>query len=80
MFMTKSRKDIPGEQNPVAEQASLENIGIIYKQGDDLRQDQLVLQLFKLMDIILQDVNLDFKFTAYKVIATSTENGFMEFV
>jgi len=36
--------------------------------------------MIKLMDILLQEVNLDFKFTPYKVIATSKEQGFMECV
>ena len=54
--------------------------GIIYKNGDDLRQDQLVLMLFKLMDMLWKEVNLDFKFTSYKCIAVTKEVGFMEFV
>ncbi len=33
-----------------------------------------------LMDNLLKDVNLDFKFTAYKVLATSKKDGLMEFV
>ena len=65
------------ETQPLPE---LENRGIIYKNGDDLRQDQLVLMLFKLMDILLKEVNLDFKFTSYKCIAVTKEVGFMEFV
>lgn len=39
---------------------------IIYKLGDDLRQDQLVLQMFSLMDRLLKDENLDLKLTPYK--------------
>ena len=58
----------------------METIGIIYKNGDDLRQDQLVLMLFKMMDILLKEVNLDFKFTDYKCIAVTKEVGFMQFV
>ena len=58
----------------------VENRGVIYKNGDDLRQDQLVLMLFKLMDTLLKEVNLDFRFTHYKCIACTKEVGFMEFV
>ena len=60
--------------------SELENKGVIYKNGDDLRQDQLVLGLFKLMDMLLKEVNLDFKFTSYKCIAVNKKVGFMEFV
>ncbi len=53
---------------------------LIYKHGDDVRQDQLVLQIISLMDSLLQQVNLDFKFTAYKVLAFSKDDGMLEFV
>jgi phosphatidylinositol 3-kinase len=39
-----------------------------------------VLQMFTLMDSLLKDVNLDFKFTLYKVLACSKVDGIMEFV
>jgi len=52
----------------------------MYKHGDDVRQDQLVLQMISLMDNLLKQVNLDFKFTAYKVLAFSTKDGMLEFV
>lgn len=48
-----------------------------FKNGDDLRQDQLVLQLFVMMDTLLKDINLDFKFTIYKVQAFSANDGIM---
>ncbi len=47
----------------------------IYKIGDDLRQDQLVLQMIALMDKLLKQENLDLKLTPYKVIATGTKEG-----
>lgn len=53
---------------------------IIYKNGDDVRQDQLVLQIIQLMDFLLQQVNLDFKFTAYKTLAFTKDDGMLEFV
>ena len=52
----------------------------IYKIGDDLRQDQLVLQMIALMDKLLKQENLDLRLTPYKVIATGVKDGFIQFV
>ncbi|XP_005612913.1 phosphatidylinositol 3-kinase catalytic subunit type 3 isoform X3 [Equus przewalskii] len=53
---------------------------VIFKHGDDLRQDQLILQIISLMDKLLRKENLDLKLTPYKVLATSTKHGFMQFI
>jgi phosphatidylinositol 3-kinase len=53
---------------------------IMFKRKDDVRQDQLVLQMINLMDHLLQQISLDFKFTAYKVLAMSEADGMLEFV
>ena len=47
----------------------------IFKHGDDLRQDQLVLQIIQLMDRLLRKENLDLKITPYKVLATGSSHG-----
>lgn len=52
----------------------------IFKHGDDLRQDQLILQMITLMDKLLRKENLDLKLTPYKVLATSTRHGFVQFI
>ncbi|KAI8980284.1 kinase-like domain-containing protein [Pilobolus umbonatus] len=52
----------------------------IFKTGDDLRQDQLVIQIILLMDKLLQKENLDLKLTPYKVLATGHEHGLMQFI
>lgn len=38
----------------------------IFKHGDDLRQDQLILQTIALMDKLLRRENLDLKLTPYR--------------
>lgn len=43
---------------------------IIFKSGDDLRQDQLVMQLISLMDSLLKKVNLDLGLLTYGILAT----------
>merc|ERR1712113_347103 len=53
---------------------------VMVKEGDDLRQDQLVLQLIVLMDSILKKYGLDLQLTPYQVIALSTNDGIIEFV
>lgn len=57
-----------------------QQVPVIYKDGDDLRQDQLIVQMIKLIDSLLKRVNLDFEFTPYRVLAFSCDDGIMEFV
>ena len=65
------------EYNPHEEK---EFMSIMFKYGDDLRQDQLILQMINFMDSLLKKVHLDYEFTSYKVLATSKSDGFVEFV
>lgn len=53
---------------------------VIFKHGDDLRQDDLVLQMIILMDKLLRMENLDLKLTAYRVLATGSKHGFVQFI
>ncbi|KAJ7556475.1 hypothetical protein O6H91_05G085500 [Diphasiastrum complanatum] len=53
---------------------------VIFKKGDDLRQDQLVVQLVSLMDRLLKSVNLDLHLTPYRVLATAQDEGLVEFI
>lgn len=48
---------------------------VIFKHGDDLRQDELILQLLALMDRLLKREKLDLKLTPYKVLACSKSFG-----
>ncbi|KAF8067321.1 Phosphatidylinositol 3-kinase [Scenedesmus sp. PABB004] len=53
---------------------------VIYKKGDDLRQDQFVLQMISLMDNLLKRENLDLRLTPYRVLPTGSDDGLVEFV
>ena len=53
---------------------------IIFKTGDDLRQDQLCIQIITLMDRLLQQENLDLKLTPYRILATSPAAGAVQFI
>merc|ERR550534_718842 len=53
---------------------------VIWKCGDDLRQDQMIMQFIKLMDNMLKAENLDMQLTPFSVLATSPDAGFLEFV
>ncbi|EGN99051.1 hypothetical protein SERLA73DRAFT_54158 [Serpula lacrymans var. lacrymans S7.3] len=53
---------------------------VIFKDGDDMRQDQLVIQLFTLMDRLLRKENLDLKLSPYDVLATGPLQGMAQFL
>ncbi|KAF9520869.1 hypothetical protein BS47DRAFT_1370322 [Hydnum rufescens UP504] len=53
---------------------------VIFKNGDDMRQDQLVIQLFTLMDRLLRKENLDLRLSPYDVLATGTQEGMVQFI
>ena len=71
--MTKETK----KYNPFGDANYYETI---FKLGDDLRQDQLILQMINFMDSILKKRYIDCEFTIYRVLATSQDDGFVEFV
>ena len=52
---------------------------VIFKIGDDLRQDLMILQIFRIMDKIWMENDLDLKFTLYNVCPIELKCGFMEF-
>ena len=60
--------------------APLQRCRCIFKSGDDMRQDQLVIQLFRVMDAILRDAGIDNHFVFYNVVPVSDDKGIVEFV
>lgn len=53
---------------------------VLFKTGDDLRQDQLVIQIISLMDRLLRKENLDLKLSPYRILATGAKAGAVQFV
>ncbi|XP_006006049.1 phosphatidylinositol 4,5-bisphosphate 3-kinase catalytic subunit gamma isoform [Latimeria chalumnae] len=59
---------------------SNETIGIIFKHGDDLRQDMLILQILRIMDSIWDAESLDLCLLPYGCISTGNKKGMIEIV
>ncbi|XP_072040803.1 phosphatidylinositol 4,5-bisphosphate 3-kinase catalytic subunit beta isoform-like isoform X2 [Amphiura filiformis] len=57
-----------------------DDIYIMFKNGDDLRQDMLTLQVFQIMDSIWQEEGLDLRLIPYKALATGSRSGLIELV
>ncbi|XP_060750625.1 phosphatidylinositol 4,5-bisphosphate 3-kinase catalytic subunit gamma isoform isoform X1 [Tachysurus vachellii] len=55
-------------------------VGIIFKQGDDLRQDMLIIQTLMVMDSIWQQNCLDLNLIPYGCISTGYQIGMIEIV
>ncbi|NP_001192477.1 phosphatidylinositol 4,5-bisphosphate 3-kinase catalytic subunit delta isoform [Bos taurus] len=55
-------------------------VGIIFKNGDDLRQDMLTLQMIQLMDILWKQEGLDLRMTPYGCLSTGDRTGLIEVV
>ena len=43
---------------------------VMFKAGDDIKQDFLILQLFKIFDNLWKEVGYDFKMNIYRVLST----------
>jgi len=57
-----------------------DDVVVIFKCGDDLRQDQLTLQILKIMERRWEAAGLDMKLSPYLCVATGDEVGFIEVV
>uniref|UniRef100_A0A7N8XKC8 phosphatidylinositol-4,5-bisphosphate 3-kinase n=1 Tax=Mastacembelus armatus TaxID=205130 RepID=A0A7N8XKC8_9TELE len=57
-----------------------DTLGIIFKNGDDLRQDMLTLQILRLMDLLWKEASLDLRIVPYGCLATGDRAGLIEVV
>jgi hypothetical protein len=57
-----------------------DTVAVIFKDGDDLRQDGLVLQSFKLMQDLWRSAKLDIPLNAYRTVDLGGEVGMIEVV
>ncbi|XP_069466120.1 phosphatidylinositol 4,5-bisphosphate 3-kinase catalytic subunit delta isoform [Ambystoma mexicanum] len=55
-------------------------IGVIFKNGDDLRQDMLTLQMIHLMDVLWKQEGLDLRMTPYGCLSTGDKTGLIEVI
>jgi len=63
-----------------ADEYAQENLAVMFKAGDDLRQDMLTLQIINVMDRLWLDSKLDLHLKPYAVLATGNEVGMMQLV
>lgn len=66
-------------ENKLAE-SSLSNNTIIFKSGDDLRQDMLTLQVIKIINFIWRNEGFDLKMVPYSCLATGKQVGMIEVI
>ncbi|KAM9088592.1 phosphatidylinositol 4,5-bisphosphate 3-kinase catalytic subunit beta isoform 2-T3 [Megaptera novaeangliae] len=57
-----------------------DSVGVIFKNGDDLRQDMLTLQMLRLMDLLWKEAGLDLRMLPYGCLATGDHSGLIEVV
>uniref|UniRef100_A0A7S2C498 PI3K/PI4K catalytic domain-containing protein n=1 Tax=Octactis speculum TaxID=3111310 RepID=A0A7S2C498_9STRA len=53
---------------------------VLFKLGDDLRQDQLTLQVLRIMDSLWKSSGIDLCISAYNCVSTASEEGMLEVV
>lgn len=73
-------KDYPKDWKIGQSEPQLTESDCVFKVGDDVRQDQLVLLMFTIMDTLLKKVGQDLQFTLYKTLAMSNQDGVLNFV
>ncbi len=57
-----------------------DDVAVLFKVGDDIRQDQLTLQIIRLMDRLWSDAGLNLQLSPYYAISTGWMQGMLEIV
>ncbi|XP_038141577.1 phosphatidylinositol 4,5-bisphosphate 3-kinase catalytic subunit gamma isoform [Cyprinodon tularosa] len=78
--MASKKKPLWLEFSPMPSPTSNTPVGIIFKEGDDLRQDMLVIQTLVVMESIWQEKSLDLNLIPYGCISTGHNIGMIEIV
>uniref|UniRef100_A0A8C2X2D9 phosphatidylinositol-4,5-bisphosphate 3-kinase n=1 Tax=Cyclopterus lumpus TaxID=8103 RepID=A0A8C2X2D9_CYCLU len=76
-FMDSKMKPLWLMYNPGAQE---DMVGIIFKKGDDLRQDMLTLQMIQLMENLWKKEGLDLRMIPYGCLSTGNKMGLIEVV
>ncbi|XP_032376786.1 phosphatidylinositol 4,5-bisphosphate 3-kinase catalytic subunit delta isoform isoform X2 [Etheostoma spectabile] len=76
-FMDSKMKPIWLMYNPCSQE---DMVGIIFKNGDDLRQDMLTLQMIQLMENLWKREGLDLRMIPYGCLSTGNKMGLIEVV
>ena len=64
----------------LAMEKPLKSVSFIFKIGDDLRQDCLVMQMLQIMDDMWRRNRLNLQMTTYHVVPTELDKGVLEYV
>uniref|UniRef100_A0A3Q1H2J1 phosphatidylinositol 3-kinase n=1 Tax=Anabas testudineus TaxID=64144 RepID=A0A3Q1H2J1_ANATE len=78
--MASKKKPLWLEFSPMPSPTSVTPVGIIFKHGDDLRQDMLVIQTLVVMESIWQEKSLELNLVPYGCISTGYNIGMIEIV
>jgi len=71
---------LTSQDRPELDLVSGSRVRVMYKEGDDLRQDVVVLQFLRLMDKLWKDADLDLPMVIYRVQPTAFRKGVIEMV
>ncbi|GAB5363942.1 hypothetical protein AAMO2058_000926500 [Amorphochlora amoebiformis] len=74
----KKRKARFQQESPIGGLKNWDIVSVIYKAGDDLRQEVLAMQLIKICDTIFNEAGLPLQLSPYEVIVTSPDSGLIE--